>query len=192
PRRRGRRGLRCLADRLPRRRDHGDDVPHRHRLPLCDRDLPQHAVGAGDQLHHRFVGLDLGERLPRLHCVAVPLMPLHQAPFLHGRGERFHEDLGGHDQSRYSTRRAAATSCSAALSATATVLEWQIRVTSWPVRLTSAWPIGTTYSPSGTSPLMLYNISPSSTITGLSSRIAALSRPLASAGVAGATTLRPG
>src|SRR2546425_750470 len=57
-------------------------------------------AGAGDQLHHRFVGLDLGERLPRLHRVAFPLMPFHQAPFLHGRGERFHEDLGGHDQSR--------------------------------------------------------------------------------------------
>src|SRR2546428_551792 len=31
---------------------------------------------------------------------AFLLVPLHQAPFLHWRGERFHEDLGGHDQSR--------------------------------------------------------------------------------------------
>src|SRR2546430_17309070 len=83
-------------------------------------------------------------------------------------------------------------SCSAALRATVTVFEWQIRVTSCPVRLTSARPIGTTYSPSGTSPLVLYNISPSSTITGLSSRIAALRRPLASAGGAGAPALRAG
>src|SRR5207253_10456678 len=64
-------------------------------------------------------------------------------------------------------------SCSAALRATATVLEWQINVTSCPVRLTSAWPIGTTYSPSGTSPLVFYNISPSTTITGLSPRVSA-------------------
>src|SRR3989441_8996588 len=47
-------------------------------------------------------------------------------------------------------------------------------------------------SPSGTSPFRLYNISPSSTMTGLLSRIADLRSPLASAGVAGATTLRPG
>src|SRR6266566_1782266 len=36
----------------------------------------------------------------RASRVAFPLMPFHQAPFLHGRGERFHEDLGGHYQSR--------------------------------------------------------------------------------------------
>src|SRR5213082_378064 len=65
-------------------------------------------------------------------------------------------------------------------------------VTSFPGRFTSARPIGTMCSPSGTSPLMLYSISPSSTMTGLSSRIADLRSPLASAGVAGATTFRPG
>src|SRR2546422_8405711 len=55
-----------------------------------------------------------------------------------------------------------------------------------------ARPIGTICSLSGTSPLRLYSISPSSTITGLLSRIADFRRPLASAGVAGATTFRPG
>src|SRR2546428_6719135 len=56
----------------------------------------------------------------------------------------------------------------------------------------SARPIGTMCSPSGTSPLRLYSISPSRTITGLLSRMADLSRPFASAGVAGATTFSPG
>src|SRR5947208_8919807 len=39
----------CLADRLRRCRDDGHEVPHRHRLPFRHRDLPQHAVGAGDR-----------------------------------------------------------------------------------------------------------------------------------------------
>ena len=65
-------------------------------------------------------------------------------------------------------------------------------VTSEPVRLTSAEPMGTVMSPSGTSPLRLYNISPSMKMTGSSSRMADFSKPLASAGVAGVTTLSPG
>src|SRR5205085_12172634 len=40
-----------------------------------------------------------------------------------------------------------------------------------PSRLRSATPIGMTYSSSGTSPFVLYNISPSRKQTGLSSRI---------------------
>src|SRR5438309_326208 len=44
----------------------------------------------------RLTTLPLGQRLARLHCVAVPLVPLGHAPFLHGGGERFHIDVGGH------------------------------------------------------------------------------------------------
>jgi hypothetical protein len=55
-----------------------------------------------------------------------------------------------------------------------------------------ALPIGTTVSPSGTSALKSrYVFLCSKNMTGSGSRIAALSRPLASAGVPGATTLRP-
>src|SRR3989442_1626517 len=54
----------------------------------------------------------LGERVAGLHGVPFPLVPLHPAPLFHRGGERFHEDLGGHSQSRYSTRRAAATTLS--------------------------------------------------------------------------------
>src|SRR2546422_2729874 len=45
--------------------------------------------------------------LARLHRVPVPLVPLHHAPLLHGRGERFHIDIGGHrrqSRDRKSTR----------------------------------------------------------------------------------------
>jgi hypothetical protein len=53
-------------------------------------------------------------------------------------------------------------------------------------------PIGTTVSPSGTSALKRrYVFLCSKNITGSGSRTAALSRPLASAGVPGASTLSP-
>src|SRR5213080_4233611 len=57
-------------------------------------------VGGGDQVHHRLVRLALGQRLARLHGVAFLLVPLHQTSLLHRGGERFHEHLGGHGQSR--------------------------------------------------------------------------------------------
>ena len=65
-------------------------------------------------------------------------------------------------------------------------------MTSRPGLSTAARPISATCSPSGTSPLVLYRARFSSTSTGSSSRIAAASRPLASAQVAGATTFSPG
>src|SRR5947208_1581128 len=63
-------------------------------------------VRARDQVHHRLVGLDLGERLPRLHRVAVALVPLGHTPLLHGGRERFHIDVGGHGISRGRARGA--------------------------------------------------------------------------------------
>ena len=73
-----------------------------------------------------------------------------------------------------------------------TGLQKVTRVTSLPGRLTSALPRGTRYSPSGTSPFQPYMHLRFEEDTGLSSRMAVLRSPLASAGVAGATTLRPG
>src|SRR5438445_310947 len=64
-------------------------------------------------------------------------------------------------------------------------------VTSVPARLISATPSGTTNSSSGTGPLAPKMARGSKYSTGLSSRMAALSRPLASYGVDGSTTLRP-
>ena len=56
----------------------------------------------------------------------------------------------------------------------------------------SATPKGMAYSPSGTGPLSPYIILSSKKTTGLSSRIAVTSSPLASAGVEGSATLSPG
>ena len=65
-------------------------------------------------------------------------------------------------------------------------------MTSRPARLTSDTPIGKVYSSSGTSPLTPYSRACSMNMTGLSDRIAVFSRPLASYGVAGITTINPG
>ena len=65
-------------------------------------------------------------------------------------------------------------------------------VTSPPARLMSALPSGIASSPSGTSPFIPYSTLCSKNITRSSSRIEASSRPLASAGVDGATHLMPG
>ena len=73
-----------------------------------------------------------------------------------------------------------ASSCSAAFIATLTIFDHATIVTSVPSRFTSATPIGTRYSPSGTSPFEPYSVSPSKKITGSSSRIADFSRPFAS------------
>ena len=61
-----------------------------------------------------------------------------------------------------------------------------------PERFTSDTPIGKVYSASGTSPLTPYSRECSMNMTGLSDRIAVFSRPLASYGVDGMTTSRPG
>src|SRR6266542_1900588 len=82
---------------------------------------------------------------------------------------------------------------SAASRATYTMLVVATIVTPDPSRLTSATPRGITKSsPGGTGPLVWYIILSSNTTTGLSSRMAALSRPFASAGVAGRATFSPG
>ena len=69
---------------------------------------------------------------------------------------------------------------SAALNASLIILPKETTVTSVPFLLISATPIGSTYSPSGTSPLSPYICSDSIKITGSSSRIAAFNNPLAS------------
>ena len=55
-----------------------------------------------------------------------------------------------------------------------------------------AFPNGTRYSPSGTSPEIVYNVLCSKNITGSSSLIAVDKRPFASAGVDGIATFNPG
>src|SRR5438445_107569 len=65
-------------------------------------------------------------------------------------------------------------------------------VMSLPARLMSATPNGIVYSSTGTGPLSLYIILSSKNTTGLSSRIAVFRRPLASYGVDGNTTFKPG
>lgn len=65
-------------------------------------------------------------------------------------------------------------------------------VTSFPGRTTVAEPMGTVCSPSGTGPLVPDRRLCRITNTGLSSRIAEVSSPFASAAVLGITTFRPG
>ena len=65
-------------------------------------------------------------------------------------------------------------------------------VTSLPSRAMRALPKGMVYSSSGTSPSMLKSILCSRKITGLSLRMAVLSRPLPSAAEEGVTTCKPG
>src|SRR5579863_8708701 len=67
-----------------------------------------------------------------------------------------------------------------------------ITVISLPTCFTSATPNGIVYSSAGTGPFILYIILSSKKTTGFSSRIAVLSRPLASYGVEGNTTFNPG
>ena len=80
-----------------------------------------------------------------------------------------------------------------AAQAIAVMREYATTVTSVPSRFTSAMPIGTVYRSScGTSPRVSYSARLSMKITGSSSRTALRRSPLASYGVDGATTLRPG
>jgi hypothetical protein len=65
--------------------------------------LEQGATGSGHQLHHGLVGLHLGEHVTHGDDVAFLLLPLDQATLFHGGRERFHDDLGCHLFSRYST-----------------------------------------------------------------------------------------
>ena len=84
-------------------------------------------------------------------------------------------------------------SSSAAVSATPTMRENAVMVTASPGRTILALPIGTIQSGSvGTWKLWPYSTSFSRKMTGLGSRIAALSRPLASAADQGETTFKPG
>ena len=95
-------------------------------------------------------------------------------------------------RSRTSTSMPSRARFSAALSEVCSILAHVTTVTSRPGRFTSATPSGTTCSTAGTSPLSAYITSLSMNTTGLSSRIEAFSNPLASAGVAGMMTFRPG
>ena len=65
-------------------------------------------------------------------------------------------------------------------------------VTSEPCLITFAFPIGTVYFFSGTSPKVLCSHLCSIKITGLLSSTAEINNPFASYGVAGITTLSPG
>ena len=78
-----------LADERHQLRD-------RHRGARGHDLLEQRAARAGHQLHHRLVGLDLGQDVAHRHRVALALLPLDQAPLLHRGRERLHDDLGCH------------------------------------------------------------------------------------------------
>ena len=80
----------------------------------------------------------------------------------------------------------------AAPSATCTMLLVAMIVMSLPARLMSATPSGMVYSSAGTGPFSLYIILSSKKTTGLSSRMADFNSPLASYGVEGITTFKPG
>ena len=85
--------------------------------------------------------------------------------------------------------RARRRGCFAAFSAVTAMREMPTIVTSSPSRRIAAWPKSTVWSSSsGTSPRWPYRYSCSMKTTGLSSRIADLSSPLASAAVEGAAT----
>jgi hypothetical protein len=79
---------------LPRLSDHGYRLRHRNRGAGLHNVLEQGAAGASHQLHDRFVGLNLRQHVTYRNGLAFLLLPFDQAPFLHGRGEGFHDDLG--------------------------------------------------------------------------------------------------
>ena len=81
---------------------------------------------------------------------------------------------------------------SAAFKACTAVRLTPSNVTSLPGRATAALPMGTMCSPPGTSPFRVYMVMCSQKMTGSSSRMEAVSRPLASAALEGATTFKPG
>jgi len=88
----------CSIDFFTRLPNPRDDVPDRHRRPFRHDDLQELTVSARDQLHHCFIGLDLGERVAGFYGVAFLLGPLHEAPFLHRGRQRLHVNFGGHDR----------------------------------------------------------------------------------------------
>src|SRR5205814_5320445 len=61
--------------------------------------LAQDAIAARNELHHRFVGLDLGQYIARFDLVAFVLVPLDEAAFFHRRRERLHHHFGCHTSS---------------------------------------------------------------------------------------------
>ena len=83
-------------------------------------------------------------------------------------------------------------SSSATVSALGTMAPMATMVTSLPARFTAPCRAGTTKSPSGTSPWVKPRRPCSNTSTGLSSRMAALSRPFMSAGARRNGDLQPG
>src|SRR5205814_1511559 len=169
---------RCLVRRRSRTAvaDLGDHRSDGRAFTLGDDDLAQLAGGVGLDLDVGLVALDLDERLVFLTDSITGAM---------SSGRR----------ARMSTTSALIPSFSssvAASMATISMRECAQIVMCSPGRFTSFLSSGTRCSPSGTSPLTAYVPSFSMNITGLSSRIADFNMPLASAGVPGATTFRPG
>jgi hypothetical protein len=58
--------------------------------------LEQGPAGAGYQLHHRLIGLDLGKHVAYGHGLAFLLFPFNQAALLHSGRESFHYDFRRH------------------------------------------------------------------------------------------------
>jgi hypothetical protein len=83
----------AVFSRLPNHR-HG--LRHRNGGAGLDDVLEQRPAGAGHQLHHCLVGLDLSEDIADRNRLALLLFPLDQTPLFHGGREGLHDDLCGH------------------------------------------------------------------------------------------------
>jgi hypothetical protein len=89
--------LSCFpAYRLARLPDDRHRLRHRHRGAGLYDVLEQGPPRPGNQLHYRFVGLDLREHITDGDGFAFLLLPFHQAALLHGRRKGFHDDLSRH------------------------------------------------------------------------------------------------
>ena len=91
------------VDVLVRRRDDAHQLADRRRGALADEALAQHTVAARDELHHRLVGLDLGEDVALLHRVALVEDALAQHAL--DPGEELHHGLVGLDLGEHVTDR---------------------------------------------------------------------------------------
>jgi hypothetical protein len=77
------------------RRIHGDVIG-----ALGHQDLAENAFVGRFHFHGRLIGLDLGNHVAGLDDVAFLLQPFGEVALLHGWGQRGHQHLNGHHNSR--------------------------------------------------------------------------------------------
>jgi hypothetical protein len=73
-----------------------DDCPHRHCHTWLDQLLKHDAAGDAFQFNIGFVGLDDGEHISLLDCIARLFQPFDQAGFLHVKTQIGHYNVGWH------------------------------------------------------------------------------------------------